>query len=162
MYFNFSISYSRSYALLLVGCQISLYGPTRSWPCPSSFCGWWYQDWKSWWQIYQDVNKIWELYLMKSNISNLDYLLLKNCQTRKWHEFNKWLLWWHILLIWLHLCFNKKNFIKKFYFVIAIINNGSRSTIMANGYSKSRLMVIKFSLVCWNLVQQFQQFLTFQ
>ena len=113
MYFNFSIFYSRSYALLLVGCQISLYGPTRSWTCPSSFCGWWYQDWKSWWQIYQDVNIVWELYLMKSNISNLDYLLLKNCQTRKWHEFNKWLLWWHILLIWLHFCFNKEKLYKK-------------------------------------------------
>ena len=58
MYFNFSISYSRSYALLLVGCQICLYGPTRNWTCPSSFCGWRYQDWKSWWKIYQDVNRI--------------------------------------------------------------------------------------------------------
>ena len=52
------LTYSRSYALLLVGCQISLYGPTRSWTCPSSFCGWRYQDWKSWWKIYEDVNRI--------------------------------------------------------------------------------------------------------
>ena len=62
--FNFSFSISRSYPLLLVGRQICLYVHTRN-SCPSNLCGWWYQDWKSWWKIYQNVNRICELYLMK-------------------------------------------------------------------------------------------------
>ena len=83
MHFNFSISYSRSYALLLVGCQISLYGPTRSWTCPSSFCGWGCQDWKSWWKIYQDVNRICGVISHeKATFLIWTTYFWKNCQTR--------------------------------------------------------------------------------